>query len=111
MADLLTLTQCEIASGISRFTWYKMIHLRGQVKAQKIGNQLFVTADEVARILKLGDYPRPRGRPVGWRKQRDPECFHNKLDFILKGQHKIQLRERQRIHCELDAVMRAVARA
>lgn len=61
--ELLTLTEAEMATGISRFTWYKMLQLRGQVKgAGRKGGKLVIPITEVARIVAAGP-PRGRGRP------------------------------------------------
>ena len=62
--QLLTLQEAELATGISRFTWYKMLQIRGQVKgAGRVKGKLVIPISEVARIVAAGQPPtRGRGR-------------------------------------------------
>jgi hypothetical protein len=49
----LTLTQCEAASAISRFTWYKMA-ARGEVVSEKQGGKIVIPTRELVRVLASG---------------------------------------------------------
>lgn len=49
--------ECEIVSGISRWTWRKMAY-DGRVSSTKVGRRLLIPASEVRRILDEGARPR-----------------------------------------------------
>jgi hypothetical protein len=61
--QLLTLVEAEAATGISRYSWYKMAVVTNVVRWERGSmNRIVIPITEVARITASGYRPR-RGRP------------------------------------------------
>lgn len=103
MTDLLTLTEAELGSGISRDMWRKMARTRKVSSTRTSGlQQILIPITEVARIVVGGFVPK-RGRP------RLAQLAETEETLPCLVSESVQVRQAQR--AKVEAWRRGVRRA
>jgi hypothetical protein len=62
--EYLSVDQCEIVTGVSRWTW-RLYSYQGKVESCKVGSRLLIPISEVRRVIAEGKRPRADGLAAG----------------------------------------------